>query len=352
MICRSTHLVIIGCILSQRKLQLVVAVTALLAPFNAAWTDDAIWTFSAGGLVFGDLYTVPSHHLPQGDGATGAVLRRGYLTFNAKSNNGWFGRLRFEANQSGEFETYDFEVDFKDLYLGYTFTDHTVTVGLQPSLTFDVIESVWGLRYLMRTPADLQGVPSRETGVSVKGRINGALRYRLMVGAGADFGAESGDGNSTMAALNWQLNEQWMLDIYVDAERRPGPNDTTTGQVFAGYQSDRTRFGAQYIYRDRESQSPGELASVFVVRKVGQESQLIGRVDRVMEPSPKGDNISYIPFDPSARATMLVAAWEYRISDHFRVTPNTIMISYDSNDQGIRPETDFFLRLTLFADFE
>ena len=49
---------------------------------------------------------------------------------------------------------------------------------------------------------------------------------------------------------------------------------------------------------------------------------------------------------------MLVAAWEYRISDHFRVTPNTIMISYDRNDQGIRPETDFFLRLTLFADFE
>ena len=338
--------------MSLPKLRLFVAVTALLAPFGLAAADDSTWTFSAGGLLFGDLYTLPSHHLPEGDGATGAVLRRGYLTFNAKSRKGWFGRLRFEANQSGEFETYDFEVDFKDLYLGYEFTDHKVTIGLQPTLTFDVIESVWGMRYLMRTPADLQGVPSRDTGITVKGRINDALRYRLMVGAGADFGAESGDGDSVMAALNWQLNEQWMLDLYVDSERRPGANDTTTGQVFVGYQSDQTRFGAQYLYRDRESQPPGELASAFVVRNTGQKSRLVGRVDRIMEPSPKGDNISYIPFDPSARATMLIAGWEYRASDHVYVTPNTILISYDRNDAGVRPETDLFLRLTLFADFE
>ena len=352
MICRSVHGVIIGGNLNQRKLQLFVTVIALWAPLKVAWTDDAAWTFSAGGLLFGDLYTVPRHHLPQGDGAAGAVLRRGYLTFNVKSDTGWFGRLRFEANQSGEFETYDFEVDFKDLYLGYKFDRHEINIGLQPTLTYDVIESVWGMRYLMRTPADLQGVPSRDTGISVKGRLNDILRYRLMVGAGADFGAESGDGKSVMAALNWQLSEQWMLDFYVDSERRPGPNDTTTGQVFVGYQSDRTRFGAQYIYRDRESQPSGELASAFIVHNAGQKSQLIGRVDRIMEPSPKGDNISYIPFDPTARATMLVAGWEYRVSDHFRVTPNTIVISYDRNDQGIRPETDLFLRLTLFADFE
>jgi len=331
---------------------LVVALTALLTPFDLARADDSSWTFSAGGLLFGDLYHLPSHHLPEGDGATGAVLRRGYLTFDAESDNGWFGRLRFEANQSGEFETYDFEVDFKDYYLGYKFADHEVAVGLQPTPTFDIIESVWSLRYLMRTPADLQGVPSRDTGISLKGRLNNALQYRLMVGTGSEFGAESGDGKNTMAALNWQLNDHWMLDFYVDAERRPGPNDTATAQVFAGYQSDDLRFGAQYIYRDRESQAPGELASAFVVRNGGHKSRLIGRIDRIMEPSPKGDNISYIPFDPTARATMFLAGWEYRVSDHFRVTPNTIVISYDRNDDGVRPETDFFLRLTMFADFE
>jgi hypothetical protein len=313
---------------------------------------ESPWSFSAGGLVFGDLYHVPNHHLPEGDGAAGVVARRGYLTFDAAHDAGWFGRLRFEANQSGEFETYDFEVDFKDFHVGYKFDNHTIAVGLQPTPTFDVIESVWGLRYLMRTPADLQGVSSRDTGISFKGRLNESLGYRLMVGTGADFGAESGDGNSTMAALNWKLNDQWMLDVYVDAERRPGPNDTASAQAFAAYQADNFRFGVQYSYRDRESQPAGELASVFVVGSAGQSGQWIGRVDRIMEPSPKGNNISYIPFDPSARATMFLAGFEFRLSDHFRFTPNTIVITYDRNDEGIRPNTDLYFRATFFVDFE
>ena len=204
----------------------------------------------------------------------------------------------------------------------------------------------------MRTPADLQGVPSRDTGLSVKGRLNDPLSYRLMVGVGANFGSESGDGNNFMAAINWKLSEHWMLDFYVDAERRPGPNDTASAQIFAGYQSNNLRFGAQYIYRDRESQPSGELASVFAVGQAGQNSRWIGRIDRIMEPSPKGDNISYIPFDPTARATMFLGGFEYSVSEHFRVTPNTILISYDRNDEGIRPNTDLFLRLTLFVDFE
>ena len=338
--------------MDRRILPTVVAVAAIAAPLSAARPAESPWSLSAGGLLFGDLYHVPNHHLPAGDGATGVVVRRGYLTFDAKYATGWFGRLRFEVNQSGEFETYDYDADFKDLHVGYKFENHSITVGLQPTPTFDVIESVWGLRYLMRTPADLQGVPSRDTGIAFKGRLTESLRYRLMVGAGTDFGAESGDGNSTMAALNWKLNDRWMLDFYVDAERRPGPNDTASAQVFAGYQTEDLRFGAQYSYRDRESQAPGELASVFAVGSAGANRRWIGRIDRIMEPSPKGDNISYIPFDPTARATMYLAGFEFRVSDHLRITPNTIVIAYDRNDAGIRPNTDLYVRATLFIDFE
>jgi hypothetical protein len=317
-----------------------------------ARADDQTSPYSIGGLLFGDIYHVPNHHLPEGDGATGAVLRRGYLTANAKFENGWFGRLRVEVNQSGEFETYDFEADFKDAYVGYKFDHHEVMLGLQPSLTFDFIESVWALRYLMRTPADLQGVPSRDTGISLKGRISDSWSYRAMIGVGADFGAESGDGENTMAAVNWTINENWSLDFYVDHERRPGPNDNTSGQIFAGYQGDGLRFGGQYLYRDREASPAGELASAFVVKDIGEELSFIGRVDRIMEPSPKGDNISYIPFDPTSRATMYLAGLEFQMSEHVYFTPNSIVISYDRNDAGVRPNTDFFVRLTVFIDFE
>ena len=317
---------------------------------HAAVADDV--SFTVGGLAFGDAYHNPSHHLESGDGATGAVLRRGYLTLDAQLGSRWDGRLRLEANQSGEFETCDFEVDLKDVYLGYTFGQHRVAVGLQPTPTFDVIESAWGKRYLMRTPADLQGLASRDVGIALKGRLDDSFSYRVMVGTGADFGAESGDGAAKMLALNWKVNERWTLDFYVDHERRPGETDVATGQVFAAYSGDSYRAGFQYIYRDRQSEAPGELASTYLVWETGRRSNLIGRIDRVSEPSLRGDNIAYIPFDPTAKATMFLAGWEHRLSEHFRVTPNAIVTTYDRNDEGIRPQTDIYLRVTFFLDFE
>lgn len=38
----------------------------------AAAGDDNLPSFSVGGLLFGDLYYVPSHHSDEGDGAAGA----------------------------------------------------------------------------------------------------------------------------------------------------------------------------------------------------------------------------------------------------------------------------------------
>ena len=70
-----------------RVLVLCVAIALTAAPTDA-WSDDSSTPFSAGGLIFGDLYHIPNHHLPEGNGATAAVLRRGYLTANANFENG------------------------------------------------------------------------------------------------------------------------------------------------------------------------------------------------------------------------------------------------------------------------
>jgi len=310
--------------------------------------------FRVGGLAFGDVYDIPSHHLESGDGATGAVLRRAYLTFDGDFSKSWFGRLRFEANQSGAFETYTFEVDVKDLYVGWKPGRHRILFGLSPTPTFDLIESIWGARYLARTPLDLQGVPSRDTGISAAGPLNGSgsLRYRAMVGAGVDFGNETGDGRKWMGAFTWTPSPPWTVDLYLDYEVVPGPYDRTTGQVFVGYRTDSLRFGAQFAYRDRQEDPRVRLASAFVVRRLGRLFSAIGRVDRIMDPSPKGDNISYLPFDPSAPATLILGGLEARVARHLRLTPNVVVVTYDRNDEGVRPRTDVYLRLTLFLDLE
>ncbi len=310
--------------------------------------------FRVGGLAFGDLYTVPSNHTEAGEGATGAVLRRGYLTFDADFTEKWFGRLRFEVNQSGEFETYDFETDFKDAYVGREFGRHRALLGLSPTPTFDLIESFWGLRYLVRTPMDLQGVASRDTGLSAQGPLNasGTLNYRVMVGAGLEFGAETGAGAKWMGALEWNPAPRWTVDFYLDHERLPGRTDRNTVQVFAGYKADSWRWAVEYSNQNRQDDPTLELASAFVIATLTDRWTVVGRVDRLMQPSPAGDNISYIPFDPAAKATFFVGGFEYRVNEHLMLTPNTLFTVYDESDEGVRPRNDWYLRLTLFLKFE
>lgn len=322
---------------------------------SSAFGQDHQWPWlSAGGLLFGDVYHLPSHHLESGDGATGLVVRRGYLTLDADFGDRWDGRLRFELNQSGEFETYTLEVDVKDLWLSVALGRQTLVGGLAPTPTFGVIESQWGKRYLMRTPMDLQGVASRDTGLSLSGPLDraGRLNYTAMIGTGIEFGAEAGDGRKWMLALDWSPTDRWLAEVYVDYEKLAGPTDRTTLQGFLSYRADDWRWGLQYSDQDREDDPPLRLASSYWIRSLRDDLEFIGRVDRVFEPSPRGDNISYIPFDPTAPATLFLAGLEYAVNEHFSVTPNVVVIDYDRRDDGSSPKTDVFLRLTAFINFE
>ena len=334
------------------KIACCLVIMAWCAP--AISDDNEADAFQLGGLLFGDVYTIPSHHTAAGDGASGFVLRRGYLTANFTLGDAWYGRARIEVNQDGEFESYGFEADFKDIYLARKFGDHELVLGLSPTLTFDLIESVWGARYLMRTPMDLQGVASRDIGVSFKGPLasGGRWGYRAMLSTGVEIGAESGDGRKVMGAVTWKPSESLYVDFYLDGERLAGPADRTTLQLFAGYKTDARRWGIQYSYQDREDDPRLELASAFFIQSLRDSLNVIGRIDRILEPSPKGDNISYVPFDPTAPATMLLAGLEYRFSPVFRITPNVIWTTYDRDDDGIRPDDDLHLRLTFFLDLE
>ena len=88
--------------------RLMRSVSPVLCLFLAVMTGVAAQpeesgeaSFSVGGLLFGDAYHLPSHHLPSGDGASGAVLRRGYLTMDGTYGSSWFGRLRLSTMAQG-----------------------------------------------------------------------------------------------------------------------------------------------------------------------------------------------------------------------------------------------------------
>ena len=311
-------------------------------------------TLDIGGLLFGDLYYIPSHHLDEGDDAVGVVARRAYLTFDTDLNENAFGRLRFEFNQSGEFKTYTFTSTVKDLYLGWKIGRHQLLAGLSPTPTFDLVESTWGARYLARTPMDIQGFASRDTGIALRGPLtaSGNISYRSMLGSGIEFGADSANSAKWMAAVTFKPATGWMLDVYADFEDLRGPDHRLTLQAFAAYQTDSILWGLQYTNQSREGDDAVELASVFAVKTVNERIDLIGRVDHLFEPSIRGDDIAYLPIDPSAQATMLIAGVKFKLDPHWSITPNTVVTYYGHDDQGNRPETDVYLRITLFANYE
>ena len=307
-----------------------------------------------GGLLFGDAYAIPSHHLEDGQSAVGLVLRRGYLTFDADITQRTFGRLRFELNQSGEFETYTFDADVKDLYLGWNLGRHQLIAGLTSTITYDLIESVWGYRHLARTPLDLQGVPSRDNGLSIKGPLNQAdtLRYRFMLGSRVDLGAETTEATKVMGALTWKPYPRWTIDLYADYQENSQQVSGYSYQAFAAYQAEDWRWGAQYAKQDLDESPPIELISAFIIKSLSAKTELVTRVDRLLEPSPKGNDIAYLPVDPSAKATLFFAGVTVELSPHVSLIPNTVITAYDRNDQGMRPETDVYLRMTLFNNYE
>jgi len=170
--------------------------------------------------------------------------------------------------------------------------------------------------------------------------------------AGVDFGNETGDGRKWMGALTWKPATRWTVDLYADYEILPGPTDRSTLQAFIGDENDGFRWGAQYSYQDRQDDPTLELASAFVIGRVGKKTNLVGRVDRLFQPSPAGNNISYLPFDPSAPATFFIAGVEFQINPHLKISPNTVVTTYDHNDEGVRQRTDVYLRLTFFLNLE
>ena len=155
-----------------------------------------------------------------------------------------------------------------------------------------------------------------------------------------------------MGALGWQPADGWTVDLYADYEALDGPRDRSTRQLFLAHEAAGWRWGLQYSNQDRQDDPPLKLLSAFLVRRLTERTSLVGRADRLLQPSPRGDAISYLPMDSSARATMMFAGVEFRLDPHVTLTPNTVVTAYDRNDQGARPKTDVYLRLTLFIDFE
>lgn len=309
-------------------------------------------------MVFGDYYAFPQHHLAEWEGQHGLWLRRIYFTYDHTFSPALSARFRLEANSNGKLAGGTLEPYVKDAYIRWTFTGRQrLIAGIQPSLTFESVESVWGLRHIEKTPLDLYKVDSsRETGFTVSGPINdsGTIAYA------AQFGNGSGNASETDKRKGYRLSAGYATDPGFSIEgmfgraERAGDADRTTMQVFGGYRGERLRAGALYARQTRRaaagSTAPDldlDIVSGFgVFDLAGDRASAFVRVDRYNDPCPDCAGIDYLPIATTDPFTMTLAGVEYRLHPSVRVSPNVEWVKYAGGSAA--PGDDVAARLTFF----
>jgi hypothetical protein len=316
--------------------------------------------YKFSGLVFGDYYAIQDNHQANFDHQNGLWFRRIYFTYDHTFSPKISMRWRLEMNSNGTMTSTNLTPYVKDASIKWTyFGRQQVTLGIQPTATFDFIETVWGLRHIEKTPADLYKLDSsRDFGVSVTGPLNdaGTVRYVAQVGNDSSSNSEVDKYKAVRLAARYETNPGFVLEGFYGYFAKPLSANRTTVQGFAAYQHKKGRVGFQYLYQQRNAASNTTAADVTlhvlsgfaVFNMKPQKWSIFGRIDRFQDPIPDG-KIDYLPLDQKEAFTFTTAGLEYYILPTLRISPNVEYVKYGTPATGTKPtKDDVAARLTFY----
>jgi hypothetical protein len=313
------------------------------------------WKIS--GLVFGDYYYFPQQHLPAFEDQHGMWIRRAYFTYDHTFTPAVTTRLRVEFNSNGKLQGGLITPYLKDAYVKWTFWKRQqVTVGYHPSLTFDFLDGLWGLRHVEKTPVDLYRMDSsRDTGFMLSGPLNESqsLRYAVQFGNESGTNAETDRFKGYRAVARYEKNPGLVVEGMVGYFNRANDADRTTAQIIAGWRQPRGRVAFQYTFQRREA-APGPFTDLNVYSGFGvydvkpQKFSVFARVDRMNNPCLDCPGMDYLPIDAVAPFTLTIVGVEYFVLPSVRFSPNVEYVAYSEPAVGAKPKNDVAARLTFY----
>jgi len=357
-----------------------IAVTSLFSAAASAQTGPADSQFPShkfSGLVFGDYYWYYRWHQDQisnsdptsVEGQNGFWFRRLYFTYDYNYSEKFTTRLRLEMNSNGKFAGGDLVPYVKDAYVKWTYTGkQQLTLGIQPSLTFDWFDVFWGLRHIEKTPADLYRIDSsRDFGVTVNGPMSNidGLSYA------AQFGDESGSGSEIDQGKIARFESRFerrnvVLEGFYSFASRGSDEDRQTAQGVAGFRNDAGRVGGQYLWQRRRL-GPGPHHAIAIWSGFGvwdvrpkkadlfvRADHVQGRLGDVETGLPGADGIDYWLLSPAAPFTTWIFGGELYLHPNIRLSPNLETARYAHDPDPVNfpgRRQDSILRLTFFWTF-
>ena len=331
------------------------------------------------GLMFGDYYWYYQRHQDDVsatnptpvEGQHGLWFRRLYFTYDFSHSEKLAVRLRLEANSNGDFEGGEITPYVKDAYFKWTYTGkQQLTLGIHPTLTFDWLETFWGLRHIEKTPADLYRLDSsRDFGFTFYGpaRING-LSYAAQFGNESGSGSETREGKIVRFQTRYERDSSMAFEGFYSFGRGPSGQNRQTGQGFAGFRSNTARVGLQYLWQERvsgEDTLPDQTIAVwsgfFVWDVVPKKADLFIRVDSVKghlgdaeTGLPGAEDIDYWLLSSQSPFVTWIAGGEWHLHPAVRFSPNLEIVRYANDPDPTQfpgRRQDSILRFTFFWTF-
>ena len=346
-------------------------------PDNAAAATFPSHKF--GGLMFGDYYWYFDRHQDgisstdptPVEGQHGLWFRRLYFTYDYAYSDKLTTRFRLEANSNGDFEGGDIVPYVKDAYLKWTYKgSQQLTLGIQPTLTFEWLDGFWGLRHIEKTPADLYRIDSsRDFGVTFAGptRVQG-LSYGVQFGNESGSGSEVREGKILRFETRYERPSGFAIEGFYSFGTEPSGADRQTAQAIAGVKRDTVRAGAQYLWQQRQSgdamlsNQTIDIWSGFVVWDVlPKKADVFFRSDFVKgnlggtdTGLPDAEGIDYLIPSSHAPFSTWIVGGEWYLHPAVRVGPNLEIVRYTRDPDPVQSpgrRQDATLRFTFYWTF-
>jgi hypothetical protein len=253
----------------------------------------------------------------------------------------------------------------KDAYLKWKniFSGSDLIFGIQPTPAYEISEAAWGYRSLEKTIMDLRGiVPSRDLGISLKGKItgDGILNYWVMWADGSGNSPETDKYKRYYAHIQVKPVTNLQATFYVDykdAANNAAGNSTgtTTAAFFVGYAEPFAyNFNAEVFMNSQANSfmpAGGSLGSknglgfsLFGSYNVLPELAAVARYD-YWDPNTdgaanaKGDVRNYI-----------LAGASWKVDKNVSIMPNIVYETYESIG-AYSPDASVTGRVTLYYIF-
>jgi hypothetical protein len=339
-------------------------------------------SFPAGkisGLMFGDYYWYDKWHQDvisadnpnYVEGQQGFWLRRGYFTYDLSFSERLTTRFRLEVNSDGHFTSPGNITPYvKDASLGWTYAGrHQAVLGIQPTLTFDWVDTFWGLRHIEKSPADLYRLdPSRDFGLSLSGPLPlGGLSYAAQLGDDTGSGSETDKYKIVRLEGRFDRNPGVGVDAVYSYGKRPAGQDRQTFSGLVGYRKASFRAAGMYLWQERKSGTAAADQTIAVWSAFGvwefkpKRADVYARFDRVrghqgaLETGlPGADGIDYWILSPAQPFKLYIVGGEWFLRPSIRFSPNLETAKYDREPDPVNfpgRDQDRIFRITFFWTF-